>query len=166
MPENAFNLYIKRELPLKNLFKNLHFWLSAGTPYTWARTKIFWIWFICTLEGCVVLWTCLILKKVQIWNTLMRTVGVDCVLQSQLIFSHPSFWYFYKGKISLEWKWLKRYFELLWNPALRPHLFLSDGIGRFLFKNRYPSSLYDRVWDQPFISISQRPQNSDSLWDA
>ena len=72
MPENAFNLYITRELPLKNLFKNLHFWLSAGTPYTWARTKIFWIWFICTLEGCVVLWTCLILKKVQIWNTLVR----------------------------------------------------------------------------------------------
>ena len=72
----------------------------------------------------------------------MRTVGVDCVLQSQLIFSHPSFWYFSKGKISLEWKWLKRYFELLWNPALRPHLFLSDGIGRFLFKNRYPSNLY------------------------
>ena len=63
MPENAFNLYIKRELPLKNLFKNLHFWLSAGTPYTWARTKIFWIWFICTLEGCVELRTYLILKK-------------------------------------------------------------------------------------------------------
>ena len=60
-------------MPLKNLFRNLHFWLSAGTPYTWARTKIFWIWFICTLEGCVVLWTCLILKKVQIWNTLVNT---------------------------------------------------------------------------------------------
>ena len=63
MPENAFNLYITRELPLKNLFKNLHFWLSAGTPYTWARTKIFWIWFICTLEGYVVICTYRIFKK-------------------------------------------------------------------------------------------------------
>ena len=74
MPENAFNLYIKRELPLKNLFKNLHFWLSVGTPYNWARTKVFWIWVIYTLEGCVLLWTCLILKKVQIWNTLIHTL--------------------------------------------------------------------------------------------
>ena len=61
-------------MPLKNLLKNLNFWLSAGTLYTWATTKIFWIWFICTLEGYVVLCTYLILKKVQIWNTLMYTL--------------------------------------------------------------------------------------------
>ena len=63
-------MYKERIAPQKSP-QNLNFWLSAGTLCTWARTKIFWIWFICTLEGCVVLCTYLILKKVQIWNTLM-----------------------------------------------------------------------------------------------
>ena len=60
-------IYIERITPQKPPQKLL----SAGTLYAWARTKIFWIWFICTLEGCVVIWTYLILKKVQIWNTLV-----------------------------------------------------------------------------------------------
>ena len=76
MPEKAFNLCIKKALPLKNLFRNLNVWLSAGTLYTWARTKIFWIWFICTLEGYVVIRTYFVLKKVQIWNTLIYNYTV------------------------------------------------------------------------------------------
>ena len=27
----------------------------------------------------------------------------------------------------------------------------------------YPGFIYDKVWNQPFISISPRPQNSDGL---
>ena len=66
--------------------KSLHFSVCAGTPNTWARTKIFWIWFICTLEGCVVLWTYLILKKVQIWNTLMYKLWyLECLIFGQMV---------------------------------------------------------------------------------
>ena len=33
--------------------------------------KFFWVCFICTLEGCILLWTYFFFEKVQIWNTLM-----------------------------------------------------------------------------------------------
>ena len=75
-------IYIERIAPQKPTQKIL----SAGTLYTWARTKIFWIWFICTLEGCVVLWTYLILKKVQIWNTLMYKLWyLECLIFGQMV---------------------------------------------------------------------------------
>ena len=63
-------IYIERIAPQKPPQKIL----SGGTLYTWARTKIFWIGFICTLEGCVMPCTYFYLKKVQFWNTLMFTV--------------------------------------------------------------------------------------------
>ena len=35
-----------------------------------TKKKSFWIWFICTLEGCVLLLTYFFLEKMQLWNTL------------------------------------------------------------------------------------------------
>ena len=55
-------IYIERIAPQKSLKKS-KFLLSGGTLYTWARTKLFWIWFICTLEGCVVPCFYLFLEK-------------------------------------------------------------------------------------------------------
>ena len=34
-----------------------------------SKKKSFWIWFICTLEGCVLLLTFFV-EKMQLWNTL------------------------------------------------------------------------------------------------
>ena len=48
-----------------------HFWLSAGTLYSWDREKSFWIWFIYTLEGYVLGCTYFFFEKVYFWNTLL-----------------------------------------------------------------------------------------------
>ena len=48
-----------------------HFWLSAGTLYSWDREKSFWIWFIYTLEGYVLGCTYFFFEKVYFWNTLI-----------------------------------------------------------------------------------------------
>ena len=44
--------------------------MSCATPYTWARKKSFWIWFIYTPEGHVRVWTIYFFEKVFLWNTL------------------------------------------------------------------------------------------------
>ena len=53
-----------------------HFWLSAGTLYSWDREKSFWIWFIYTLEGYVLGCTYFFFEKVYFWNTLLDTLQI------------------------------------------------------------------------------------------
>ena len=36
--------------------KNPSFWRTGGTFLTWARKQSFGIWFICSLDGWIVLW--------------------------------------------------------------------------------------------------------------
>ena len=100
---------------------------------SWPIAKIRHFYFTNLLIGYIL---CSTKQIISVFYLVWFFFRIKC--QGQIIFSHTSLCCFSKGKICLGWKWLKRYFELLWNLALRPHVFLSDDIRRFtIFENEY-----------------------------
>ena len=104
--------------------KTLYFWLSAGTPYTWARTEIFWIWFIFTREGCVVLWTYSILKKCKSETTYWLCMGWGGIFLWRrapniliVVFSWQRYYSHYARIDLLYWLWCQFIFSLRWGEG-------------------------------------------------